>query len=324
MRRRELITLLGGVALSWPSAARAQQKTMPVLGYVATDMRSAGPALAIVSKGLAELGYVEGQNFRFNLLVVDGIAHYPAAFHELVDQNVATIVTTTTAQLEAAKAATQSIPVVFSMGSDPVERGFVTSLNRPGGNITGVFNLNTPLTGKRLEILREMVPSLSKFAFLTNPRLSVSKDETRQVQVAAQLLGLNLLIVNAFNLDEVEPAFEASVRETAGGIIIGTDATLSGIPKQLAALTARYRLPAVYWEDKPVREGGLVSYGADFPAVFRLQSSYIVRILKGEKPADLPVQQATMTKLVINLKAAKSLGITVPTSLLGRADEVIE
>jgi putative tryptophan/tyrosine transport system substrate-binding protein len=323
MRRREFITLLGGAASAWPLAARAQ-KTMPVIGNAATNLKSAEAFLAGVRRGLAELGYVEGENFRFELREAnyDGL---PIMFGELVDQKVTVILATTTLQLEAAKAATQSIPIVFVIGSDPVERGFVASLNRPGGNITGVFNLNTPMTGKRIEVLRELVPSLTKFAFLTIPReVTVSKNETREAQAAADLLGLNLLIVNAFNLDEVEAAFETSVREGAGGVVVGTNGQFYGIPKQFAALTARYSLPAIYWEDRPVREGGLVSYGVDVEAAQRLVANYVGRILKGEKPADIPVQQATKTKLVINLKTAKAMGITVPTLLLGRADEIIE
>ena len=327
MRRSEFIGLVGGAALSWPLAARGQQKTMPVIGYAATvNLKLSERFLASVRRGLAELGYVEGQDFRFEFREANGqYDSLPIMFRELVDQKVTVIVTSTTLQLEVAKAATQSIPIIFGMGSDPVESGFVASLNRPGGNITGVFNLNTVLTGKRVETLRELVPSLTKFAFLTIPRdVTISKNETREAQAAADLLGLNLLTVNVFNLDEVEAAFETSVRETAGGMVVGTNGQFYGIPKQLAAMTARYGLPAIYWEDRPVREGGLVSYGADFEALFRLQSSYLVRILKGEKPADIPVQLATKTKLVINLKTAKALGITVPTSLLGRADEVIE
>lgn len=324
MRRREFIGLVGGAALSWPLAARAQQKTMPVIGYAVVNLKSAEAFLASVRRGLAELGYVEGQNFRFEFREAN-YDSIPIMIRELADQKVTVIVATTTRQLEVAKAATQSIPIVFNIGSDPVERGFVASLNRPGGNVTGVFNLNTVLTGKRVEVLRELVPSLTKFAFLTNPRdVTISKNETREAQAAADLLGLNLLIVNAFNLDELEAAFETSLRESAGGMVVGSNAQFYGVPKQLAALTARYGLPAIYWDDRPVREGGLVSYGVDWEAVFQLVSNYVGRILKGEKPADIPVQQATKTKLAINLKTAKALGITVPTTLLGRAEEVIE
>jgi putative ABC transport system substrate-binding protein len=328
MERREFIKLVGGGAACWPFAAHAQQKTMPVIGFAAVSLKSAEAFLASVRGGLAEFGYVEGQNFRFEFRDAnDQYDRLPIMFRELVDQKVTVIMTSSTLQLETAKAATQSIPIVFNMGSDPVERGFVASLNRPGGNITGVFNLASTMTGKRVEVLRELVPSLTKFAFLTNPRdATISKSDTREAQAAADSLGLSLLIVNAYamNLDELEAAFETSVRETAGGMVVGSSAIFYGVPKQLAALTARYGLPAIYWEDRPVREGGLVSYGVDYEATFQLQSNYVARILKGEKPADIPVQLATKTKLVINLKTAKALGNTVPTTLLGRADEVIE
>ena len=324
--RRELITALGSAAFAWPLAARAQQQAMAVIGYAAGSVKSAREFLDGVSRGLAKLGYVEGQNFRFELRDAnDQYDRIPIMFRELADQKVTVIVVATTVQLEAAKAATQSIPIVFYIGSDPVENGFVASLNRPGGNITGIFNLNSTMTGKRVEVLRELVPSLTKFAFLTNPRdLTLSKLETRAAQAAADSLGLNLLIVNAYNLDELEAAFETSLRESAGGMVVGSNAQFFSFPTQLATLTARYGLPTIYVEDRPVREGGLVSYGVDQEAVRRLLGNYAGRILKGEKPADIPVQQATKTMLVINLKTAKTMGITVSTPLLGRADEVIE
>ena len=326
MKRREFIKLIGGVVALWPLAARAQQQALPAIGYAAGNLKLSERVLASLRRGLAELGYVEGRNFRFEFR--DGKGQYdrfPILYRELADQKVTVIVTDTTRKLEAAKAATQSIPIVFTMGSDPVERGFVASLNRPGGNITGVFNFNTTTTGKRVEVLRELVPSLTKFALLTNPRdETISKGETKEAQAAADLLGVTLLIVNAYNLDELEAAFETGVREKAGGMVVGTNGDFYGVPKQLAALTARYALPAIYWEDRPVREGGLVSYGVDWDAAHQLLSDYVARILKGERPADIPVQQATKTKLVINLKTAKAMGIAVPTTLLGRADEVIE
>lgn len=257
MQRREFICLLGGAA-AWPMTAHAQQP-MPVIGYVATvNLKLSEQFLGNLRRGPVGLGYVEGQNFRFEFRDAKGQDdRVPIMFRELVDQKVTVIVTDTTLKLEKAKAATRSIPIAFTMGSDPVEMGFVASLNRPGGNITGVFNFNTTTTGKRVEVLRELVPSLRKFALLTSPRdATISKGETREAQAAADLLGLNLLIVNADNVDELEAAFESSVRETAGGMVVGTNGQFYGVPKQLATLTTRYGLPTIYWEDRPVREGG--------------------------------------------------------------------
>jgi putative ABC transport system substrate-binding protein len=321
--RRELMAALGS-AFAWPVTAHAQQ-AMPVIGNVGATPELNQRVVAGFRKGLAELGFVEGKNFRFefryNNLQPDSNARLIA---ELVDQKVTLIVATTTLQTETAKAATQSIPIVLTIGSDPVENGFVASLNKPGGNVTGVYNLNTALAGKRLELLRELVPSATKFAFLTNPS-RISDLETRGLQVGAHSLGLNLLIVNSRNQgEELEAAFETSVREGAGGMVVGSNALFYMSPTQLVALAARYRLPAIYFDDKPVMTGGLISYGTDLDDGLRLVGIYAGRILKGEKPADLPVQLSTKTKLLINLKTAKDLGITVPTPLLGRADEVIE
>jgi putative tryptophan/tyrosine transport system substrate-binding protein len=323
--RRELMAALGS-AFAWRMTAHAQQ-AMPVIGNVGGTPEINQRIAAGVRKGLAELGFVEGQNFRFEFRYSDlQLARIAPLIAELVDQKVTLIVTSTTLQTEAAKAATQSIPIVFVIGSDPVENGFVASLNKPGGNITGVYNLNSALAGKRLELLRELVPSATKFAFLTNPLdLRISDLETRGLQVDAHSLGLNLLIVNARNQgEELEAAFETSIREGAGGMVVGSNALFIVSPTQLVALAARYRLPAIYFDDKPVMTGGLISYGTDQDDGSRLVGIYAGRILKGEKPADLPVQQSTKTKLLINLKTAKQLGITVPTPLLGRADEVIE
>ena len=325
--RRELMAALVSTAVAWSVTAHAQQ-AMPVIGYAGGTPELNQRMVAGIRKGLAELGFVDGQNFRFEFRYNTNLqpALNAPLIAELVDQKVTLIVTTTTLQLEAAKAATQSIPIVFSIGSDPVENGFVASLNKPGGNMTGVYNLNSALAGKRLELLRELVPSATKFAFLTNPsELTISDLETRGLQVGAHSLGVNLLIVNARNQgEELEAAFETSIREGAGGMVVGSNALFIVSPTQLVALAARYRLPVIYVEVSPVIAGGLISYGTDQHDALRLVGIYAGRILKGEKPADLPVQQSTKTKLLINLKTAKHLGITVPTPLLGRADEVIE
>ena len=235
------------------------------------------------------------------------------------------IIAGTTLQLEAAKGVTRSIPIIFLIATDPVENGFVASLNRPGSNITGIFNLNVATTGKRVEALRDLIPSLTKFAFLDNPQAArLSEIDRTAAQDAAKLLRLDLLIVNAFEAGELEMAFETSVREGAGGMVVGSNGTFNGLAKPLAALAVHHRLPVIHAWDGAVREGVLISYGLDQEECRRLQSNYVARILRGEKPADLPVQQATKTRMVINLKTAKSLGITVPTSLLSRVDEVIE
>jgi putative ABC transport system substrate-binding protein len=340
--RRELMAALGGAAVAWPMTAHAQQR-MPVIGMVIVNPKLKNYErerfFTTVREGLAGLGYVEGKDYRFEFR---GIINDPPIgpilfgelvdqkFRELVDQKVTLLLVSTTTGLQGAKAATQSIPIVFYIGSDPVENGFVASLNKPGGNMTGVFMLTVTLMGKRVEVLHELVPSATKFAFLTNPaEVLISKLDTEAFQAGAHSLGLNPLIVNARNLGgELDAAFETSVREGAGGMVVGSSTIFYGDfygdITRIVALTARYNLPTIFVNDQFVRAGGLISYGTDADAGHRLLGNYVGRILKGEKPADIPVQQSTTIKLVINLKTAKALGITVPTLLLGRADEVIE
>jgi putative ABC transport system substrate-binding protein len=325
--RRELMAGLGAATVAWPATASAQQQAMPVIGFASGSVKDAGPFLANVRRGLAELGYVEGKNFRFELRDANFQSDLiRIRFLELADQKVSVIITGTTLQLQSAKAATQSIPIVFYTGTDPVENGFVASLNKPGGNVTGAWNLALTLTGKRLEVLHELIPSATKFAFLTDPaNRKINELQIPLAQAAAHSLGLKLLNVNAHKPDEFEAVFETSVREGAGGMVLGGD-SLFFCPActQLVALAARYRLPTIYVDDVAVPAGGLISYGTDQDEPQRLVGNYAGRILKGEKPADMPVQQATKAKFMINLKTAKALGITVPTPLLGRADEVIE
>jgi putative ABC transport system substrate-binding protein len=327
MKRREFIKLIGGVASSWPLAVQAQQRQpLPVIGYTG-PLKHSYRFLTNVRKGLAELGYIEGQNFRFEFRDNYKADLVPIMYRELVDQKVAVIICGTTLGTAAAKAATQTIPIVFSNGTDPVENGFVASLNKPGGNITGIFNLALTLTGKRFEILHELVPSVTKFAFLKDPgNAIISQLAMPLVQAAADKLGLSLVHVDAHTSDELEAAFETAVREGAGGMVVGSDAIFAtqSVVLALVTLAARHRLPTIYVVDTAVRGGGFVSYGADEDEPSRLVGNYAGRILKGEKPADIPVQMLTKTKLLINLKTAKDLGITVPIPLLGRADEVIE
>ena len=328
MRRREFVALTGAMAV-WPLAARAQQQAIPVIGF-ATDLtlKLSEAFLASVRKGLAEYGYVEGQNFRFEFR--EGNFQndlLPILFRKLVDQKVTLILTNTTLQTEAAKATTQSIPIVFSIGSDPVEDGFVSSLNKPGANITGIFTLGVMIVGKRLEVLHELVPSATKIAFLTDPgNTTLSKLQIPQIQAAADTLGLGLLNVYAHSPDDFEAAFDTAIRGGAGGMIVGMDSLFvtAATATQLAAVAVRYRLPTIYGNHKLVKAGGLISYAVDFDEANVNIGRYAARILKGEKPADMPVEQSTKVKLVINLKTAKTLGITVPNSLLARADEVIE
>jgi putative ABC transport system substrate-binding protein len=325
MRRRDFLTALGTAAM-WPLEAQAQQQTMPVIGYATVSLKASEPYLAGVRSGLAALGFVEGQNFQFDIRDTNGqLDRMSMAMQELVDRKVAVIVVATTFQLEAAKAATRSIPIVFCIGGDPVENGFVPSLNRPGGNLTGIYNLAFKLTGKRIEVLRELIPSLAKFAVLTDfGEARTSQLDTSAAQAVADSVGLKMLIVNAHTSGELEAAFETALRENAGGMIVGSNGIFWGYTAQLAALARRYGLPAVYVEHSPVRAGGLVSYGVDYEETFRVVGAYAGHILKGEKLEDLPVQQSTKTRLVINLKTAKAMGITVPMSLLGRADEIVE
>jgi len=325
VRRREFMTLAGGMVV-WPLAAHAQPQAMPVIGWVSpATIKLTKWWPADVSKGLAEHGFVEGQNFRFEGREAN--FHFdlvPNLFRELVDQKVSVIIAGTTLTLQAAKAATQSIPIVFAIGIDPVENGFVASLNKPGGNITGIFVLDLMLANKRIEIFHELIPSATKFAYLTDPEdVLVNGLQLPQVQAAADSLGLSLLNVYAHTPDEFEAAFETAVRGGAGGMVIGAQGIFRN-HFELVALADRYRLLAMHIEAAAVIAGGLISYNTDGRDTVRLMGGYIARILKGEKPADIPVQQSTKTRLMINLKTAAAMGITVPIPLLGRADEVIE
>jgi putative ABC transport system substrate-binding protein len=327
MRRREFITLAGGMTV-WPLAARAQQ-SMPVIGYVSyAPLKFAERGLVYYRQGLAEYGYVEGQNVRWELREANFQTDLlPILYRELVNQKVSVIITDSSVKLEAARAATQSIPIIFKFGTDPVENGFVASMNKPGGNITGTFIFEVMLAGKRLEVLHELLPSVKTFAFLLDP--ADTRANNRQlptIQAAAESLGLGLLNVTAHTADEFEVAFDAAVHGGAGGMIVGLNSIFNAFPigMQVVAFAARYRMPTIYYDEAVVKAGGLISYASDQDENNRVVGRYAARILKGEKPADMPVLQAAKTILIINLKTAKALGITVPTPLLGRADEVIE
>jgi putative ABC transport system substrate-binding protein len=326
VKRRTFITLLGGAA-AWPIAARAQQATMPVIGYLeAGSLETTRENVAAVRRGLSDTGYVEGRNLGIEYRwAEDHLERLPALADGLVRRQVAAIVVTTTPAVLAAKAATKSISIVFSMGADPVETGLVASLNRPGGNITGIYNLNTTVGSKRLELLHELVPAATSIAFLVNPTNAVlAETQTRELQVAARTLGVRLLVLSASDPSEFDAGFATLVVERAGGLLVSSDALFSNRLDQLIALAVRHRLPTMYARRDATVAGGLMSYGPDYFDALRQVGVYTGRILKGDKPVDLPVQQATKFELIINLKTAKALGLTMPLPLLGRADEVIE
>jgi putative ABC transport system substrate-binding protein len=326
MNRRELITFTSAAALSWPLAARAQQPAMPVIGYLGTRAPGDDPhLLAAFRLGLKEAGYVEGQNvaieYRFAENQYDRL---PALAADLVQRQVAVIAANGRAA-QAAKAATATIPIVFTAGFDPVAVGLVGSLNRPGGNVTGVAILDVELGPKRLELLHDLVPTATVIAALVNPTDPARAEITsRELQAAARTLGLQFHVLKASTDQELDAVFGRLVELRAGGLVIGGEPFFNSRSERLGALTVRYAVPAIYQLRTFAAAGGLVSYGSNLTDSYHLTGAYVGRILKGEKPADLPVQQATKVEMIINLKTAKMLGVTVPLSLLGRADEIIE
>jgi len=327
MRRRELITLLGGAA-AWPLAARAQQAAMPVIGFINGGFPEGYTTeRAAFLSGLDEAGYVDGRNVTIEYRWAEGQTdRLPTLANDLVQRQVAVIAATSTPAALAAKAATKTIPIVFETGADPVQLGLVASLNEPGSNITGITQTNLEVSPKRLELLHEIMPAARVMALLVNPRnLAVAEATTNQMQAAARMLGLDLQVLHASNDDEVEAAFaKAAQMHTSAVVMSAGDPFFTSQARPLAALAVRYAMPAVGPGRDFAAAGGLVAYGADINDAYRLAGSYTGRILKGEKPANLPVQQATKVELIINLKAAKALGLTVSLPLLGRADEVIE
>jgi putative tryptophan/tyrosine transport system substrate-binding protein len=326
MRRREFITLLSGAA-TWPLAARAQQPAMPVIGFLNVESPERyRPMAAAFRRGLAESGYVEGQNVAIEYRWAEGRdERLPAMVADLVHREVKVIAATTTPAALAAKAGTTAIPIVFEMGGDPVGLGLVASLSRPGGNITGVTSLVTGLVPKQLEVLHEMLPTARVMALLVDPKQSATAEvETREALSAARTLGLELHILNASAETDFDGIFAKLIELRTGGLVITPAALFSSWSEQLGELTARRAVPAVYKGREFAAAGGLMSYGTSLVDSYRLAGIYTGRVLKGEKTADLPVQQATKIELFINLKTAKALGITIPLPLSGRADEVIE
>jgi putative ABC transport system substrate-binding protein len=322
MKRREFIAVLGGAAMGWPLAARAQQSAVPVIGFVHPREN-----LAAFRRGLGDTGYSDGRNVAIEYRWAEGQNdRLPLLLDELVRRPISVIVVLeSTHGALAAKAATQTIPIVFMQGADPVRLGLVDSLNRPGGNLTGIDLLLARVAGKRLELLLELVPTAKLIAYLRNPTNPFyAESEAGEVETAARAHGVRLIFVNASRPSEVQTAFANVVQERADALLVSSDGFFLTYPDQIVSLAARHAIPAVYGWRQAMAGGGLMSYGTNIIEAWRQAGVYTGRILKGERPADLPVQQVTKVELVINLKTAKVLGLTFPLSLLGRADEVIE
>jgi putative ABC transport system substrate-binding protein len=327
MRRRQFITFLGGAVASWPLAARAQQPAMPAIGFLTSLGRNDRHNLRdAFRRGLNEAGYVEGRNVAIEYRFADNqYDRLPALAADLVDRKVSVIAATGGGNsVLAAKASTTTIPIVFLTAGDPVVEGYVASLNRPGGNLTGVSWFNALLGGKALGLLHEFVPHAAVVALLANPKLPEAVRNISDAQEAARTLGRQLLVLNASDPGEVDAAFATLRQRRADALLVSADPFIGGRRQQIVALTARDAIPAMYPNREFVAEGGLMSYGNDIADAYRRAGLYAGRILKGEKPADLPIDQATKFQFVINLKTAKTLGLEVPHGLSARADEVIE
>jgi putative tryptophan/tyrosine transport system substrate-binding protein len=326
MKRRELMLLVGGAAAGWPLAARAQQKAMPVIGYLSAGSPGpSAPSLAAFHQGLSEAGYVEGQNVAIEYRWAEGrYDRLPALAADLVSRKVDVITTTGGVSVLAAKSATSTIPIVFSSGTDPVELGLVASLARPGGNLTGVAFISIELMPKRLDLLSELVPHARVIALLVNPNSPIAQRIIGNMQEAARAKGLQLDILMASTEGEIDAAFETLVQQHAGALVVGGDTFFANRLDQIMALAAHHAVPAIYELREAVAGGGLISYGPSRSGTWHQVGTYVAKILKGAKPADLPVQKPTTFELVVNLRTAKALGLAVPQAILARADEVIE
>ena len=327
MKRRKFIALLGGVAVAWPLAARAQQPGMPVIGFLSSGSQQSDAArLVALRQGLNETGYVEGRNVASEYRWAD---HQYDRLHALAVELLghrATVVVAIggPAPAVAAKAATRTVPIVFTIGGDPVNIGLVNSLNRPGGNVTGVTTLANIVVAKQFEVLHETVPKAAVIGFLVNPTNPNVETDTKEAQEATRTLGLQLRVVNASTEHDIDAAFASFVQQRVDAGVVVPDALFNSQPNHIVALAARYALPTIYSLREFPSAGGLMSYGTGLADAYRQAGIYTGRILKGEKPEDLPIVQATKVELIINLKTAKTLGLTFPITLLGRADEVIE
>lgn len=326
MKRRTFLALLGGSVAALPLPVRAQLVAMPVVGYLdAAAAQGRAPFVAALREGLKEVGFVEGQNVTLAYRWADNqIDRLPDLAAELVRKKVNVIAVGGNIAAQKVQAATGTIPIVFVVGNDPIKLGLVNSLSNPGGNLTGVTPLNAELGPKRLEVLHELAPAVTSVALLVNPGNPIADALPRELEAAARTIGLKLHVVRAGNDQELDEAFATLTRIQAGALLIGADTFFNGRTDRLAALALRYRLPTIYQTRQFAAAGGLMSYGASITDAFRIAGVYAGRILKGEKPGGLPVQQATRIELVVNLKTAMTLGVTVPTTLLARADEVIE
>jgi putative ABC transport system substrate-binding protein len=323
MRRRAFIAVLGSAA-AWPLAAQAQQ-LLPIVGFVNSTSPGGYPPLSAFQKGLAEAGFVEGRNLTIEYRWAEG--HYerlPALIADLIHRKVSVIAATSTPAAIAAKSVTTTVPVVFTTSGDPVQLGLVSSLATPGGNLTGTTQLNTEMATKRLELLHEALPNVTKIALLINPPSPLTTFTSRDISAAAASLGLNLQTVRASGEQDLPGVFESLNQVGADALVITSDAFFSGRGEELGRLSVRHRVPAIYQYPQFTAAGGLISYGGNVAESYRLAGNYVGRILKGEKPADLSVQQVTKIELIINLKTARTLGLKIPLPLLGRADEVIE
>jgi putative tryptophan/tyrosine transport system substrate-binding protein len=328
MQRRDFIRVVAFSAITWPRAVLAQQSMIPVIGFLhggSADPTSNGPLVQPFREGLAQFGYVEGRNLAIEFRWAEG--HYdrlPELAADLVRRQVAVIAAFSPPAVQAAQAATGTIPIVFESGNDPIKAGLVVSFNRPGGNATGINIQVEELLGKRLGLLHELVPTASTIAAILNSQTPAYQTQSRDLQAAAQKLGTEIRILNASTVGDVDRAFAYLVQIRAGALLVGSDPFLATCVEQMVGLAARYSVPAIYARHEFVRAGGLLSYDIDFPDAYRQSGIYVGRILKGDKPSDLPVVRPTTFELAINLKTAKTLGLTIPPGMLAAADEVIE